>query len=121
MQQAMNEDIREVPDEPSARRLAEWALSLKLSDVEPAVLEKVKLHILDQIGVQVSCRNLPTCAITREYVTKYGLAGPSAILGTNLRVDPEYAGLTVTLTSMMRLNASTGISPKVCPAALQWV
>ena len=78
---------------PAARQLAEWALSLKLSDIEPRVLERVKLHILDQIGAQVSCRTLPTCVIAQEYAIKHGFAGPASILGTKLRVDPEFAGL----------------------------
>jgi 2-methylcitrate dehydratase PrpD len=77
---------------PAARQLAEWALSIKLSDIDPRVLERVKLHILDQIGAQVSCRNLPTCVITQDYVTKFGTPGTASILGTRFRADPEYAG-----------------------------
>jgi 2-methylcitrate dehydratase PrpD len=84
-----------------ARRIAEWALSLKLPDIDPKVLERVKLHLLDQIGAQVSCRNLPTPKLTREYVSKFGVAGHASVLGTDLRLDAEYAGFA---------NATTGSS-----------
>jgi 2-methylcitrate dehydratase PrpD len=77
---------------PVARQLAEWALALNLSDVEPNVLERVKLHVLDQIGAQVSCRNLPTPRITQDYISKFGVKGNASILGTSLRVDAESAG-----------------------------
>lgn len=78
--------------QPAARQLVEWARSLKLSDIDPAVLERIKLHTLDQIGAQVSCRNLPTCRLTQDYVARFGVAGKSSILGTGLRVDAEFAG-----------------------------
>ncbi|MEJ8850788.1 MmgE/PrpD family protein [Variovorax rhizosphaerae] len=76
---------------PAARQLAEWALGLQLCDIDPHVVERVKLHLLDQIGAQVSCRELPTCRITQEYVSKFGTAGTASILGTRLRLDPESA------------------------------
>ena len=79
--------------QPAARQLAEWALSLKLNDIEPRVLERVKLHILDQVGAQVSCHALPTCVITQDYVAKFGTPGAASILGTLHRADPEFAGL----------------------------
>jgi 2-methylcitrate dehydratase PrpD len=75
-----------------ARRLAEWALDLKLRDIDPAVILRVKLHLLDQIGAQVSCRNLPTPRLTREYMSKFGVAGVSSVLGTRQRLDAECAG-----------------------------
>jgi 2-methylcitrate dehydratase PrpD len=76
---------------PAARQLAEWALSTQLGDIGPDVLERVKLHILDQIGAQASCRELPTCRITQQYVSRFGLAGPASVIGTALRLDPEFA------------------------------
>ena len=77
--------------QPAARQLAEWALSIKLGDIAPSMLERVKLHILDQIGAQASCHDLPTCRITRQYVTQFGVPGPASVIGTGLRLDPEYA------------------------------
>ncbi len=78
--------------QPAARHLAEWAISTRLSDIDPAMLERSKLHLLDQVGAQVSCRNLPTCRISQDYVMRFGLPGVSSILGTAHRVDAEYAG-----------------------------
>ncbi|MEJ8850793.1 MmgE/PrpD family protein [Variovorax rhizosphaerae] len=76
---------------PVARQLAEWALALDLRDVDAAMLERVKLHILDQIGAQVSCYDLPAPRIARAYVTQFGRSGPASILGTAHRADPEDA------------------------------
>ncbi len=78
--------------QPVARQLAEWALDLDLRDVDSGVIERVKLHMLDQIGAQVSCRKLPTPRITQEYVSRFGIAGTASVLGTRLRVDAESAG-----------------------------
>ena len=55
------------------------------------MLERVKLHILDQIGAQVSCRNLPTCRVTQDYVTHFGLPGAASVMGTGILLDPESA------------------------------
>jgi 2-methylcitrate dehydratase PrpD len=78
---------------PAARQLAEWALAIELDDVPPAVVERVKLHFLDQVGAQVSCRDLATCHVIRNYITAFGRPGVASVLGTNLRVDSEFAGL----------------------------
>jgi 2-methylcitrate dehydratase PrpD len=88
----MGMDARTEKTSAVARRLAEWALALDLRDINPSVLERVKLHLLDQIGAQVSCRNLPTPRLTREYATKFGQSGPASVLGTSVRLDAEYAG-----------------------------
>jgi 2-methylcitrate dehydratase PrpD len=80
-----------IPDSsPIARRLAEWALSLDLRDVEPRVRERVKLHMLDQVGIQLGCRDLPTPRAAQEYASSFG-SGPAAVLGTRLRANAEHA------------------------------
>ena len=76
---------------PVARQLAEWALALDLRDVDAAVLERVKLHILDQIGAQVSCCDLPAPRVAQAYVAQFGRNGPASILGTAHRADAEDA------------------------------
>lgn len=76
-----------------AQQLAEWALSLRLKDIDKQVLERVKLHLLDQVGAQVSCCHLPTARLMQDYVSKFGVTGNASVLGTRLRVDAEYAGL----------------------------
>lgn len=77
---------------PIAQQLAEWGISLRLDEVDPHVLERVKLHLLDQIGCQLSCRKLPTPRIAQDYVARFGLSGEASVLGTNQTRDPEYAG-----------------------------
>jgi len=74
-----------------AAKLANWGLSVRLEDIPENVLEKVKLHLLDQIGAQVSCYAMPTPRISQDYVSKFGLAGSASVLGTTLKLDPEYA------------------------------
>lgn len=76
---------------PVAQQLAEWALALELSDVDADVLERVKLHILDQVGAQVSCCDLPAPRIAQAYVGQFGRSGPASILGTGLQTDAEGA------------------------------
>jgi 2-methylcitrate dehydratase PrpD len=77
---------------PIARQLAEWGLGLNLAEVPAAVLEKVKLHLLDQIGAQVSCCSMATPRLTQRYVSEYGRPGIASVLGTALSLDPEDAG-----------------------------
>ncbi len=79
------------PSTPIARQLAEWGLGMDLRDVDYAVLERVKLHILDQIGCQVSCSMLPTPRIAQDYLVKFGRSGEASVLGTNLTFDQEFA------------------------------
>lgn len=76
---------------PIAQQLARWALALDLRDIDANTLERVKLHILDQIGAQVSCRKLPTPVLVNEYIAKFGVPGPASILGTRQHADAEYA------------------------------
>lgn len=85
----MDMDVRATAT--AARQLAQWALALELEDIDAAVLERVKLHVLDQIGAQVSCRNLPTPRLTQQYVSRFGLPGTASVLGTRLRMDAEAA------------------------------
>ncbi|WP_084145656.1 MmgE/PrpD family protein [Amycolatopsis jejuensis] len=76
----------------AAEMLGEFALGLRLADIDAVTVRRVKLHLLDQLAAQVSCRNLETPRIAREYAVQYGRAGTSAVLGTPLRLDAESAG-----------------------------
>jgi 2-methylcitrate dehydratase PrpD len=76
---------------PIARRLAAWALDLQLADIPPAVFERMKLHLLDQLGAQVSCRTLPAPRIAQRYVREFGRPGGASILGTHVQADAEDA------------------------------
>ncbi|CAN7475828.1 MmgE/PrpD family protein [Variovorax sp. LjRoot175] len=85
----MTDEPSSIP--PVAQQLAEWALALQLRDVDAAVLERVKLHILDQFGAEVSCCDLPAPRIAQAYVTQFGRSGPASILGSGLQADAEGA------------------------------
>jgi 2-methylcitrate dehydratase PrpD len=76
---------------PVARQLAEWARKLELANVPPAVLERMKLHFLDQVGAQVSCHALPAPRITQAYVSRFGRPGQASVLGTSIMADAEDA------------------------------
>ncbi|WP_051793030.1 MmgE/PrpD family protein [Amycolatopsis jejuensis] len=76
----------------AAEQLAEWALGLELGDVAADVMERIKLHLLDQIGAQIACHDLPTAQVTRDYATRFGREGVSSVIGTGLRLDAEAAG-----------------------------
>ena len=66
-------------------------MTLELRDVDAAVQERVKLHILDQIGAQVSCCRLPAPRIAQAYATRFGAPGTASILGTPMQADAECA------------------------------
>jgi len=51
----------------------------------------MKLHLLDQIGAQVSCRELPAPRITQDYVRQFGRPGTASVLGTRMQADAEDA------------------------------
>jgi 2-methylcitrate dehydratase PrpD len=53
--------------------------------------ERVKLHILDQVGAQVACRNMPSAELARDYSRRYGANGTAHLTGTRFTVDAEYA------------------------------
>jgi 2-methylcitrate dehydratase PrpD len=76
---------------PVAQQIAEWALAADLRDIDSKVLEKVKLHVLDQVGAQVSCCSLPAPKITQQYVAEFGRPGSASILGTRMQADAEGA------------------------------
>lgn len=78
---------------PAAEQIARWALSLRLEDIPPEVLERVKLHILDQFGAQAGCFAMAEPLRIRQYAVTYGRAGGATIIGTDLRLDAEMAAL----------------------------
>jgi 2-methylcitrate dehydratase PrpD len=53
----------------------------------------VSAHILDQVGIQLACADLPSVSIVSRYAARYGAEGQATVVGTNLRLDPEPASL----------------------------
>lgn len=75
-----------------AENYARQSRALKLSDLPEAMRDKVKLHILDQIGAQIGCRNMPTVRLAHDYARSYGRVGKAHLMGTADGVDAEFAG-----------------------------
>lgn len=76
-----------------AVELVSLARRLSLRDVPEDVLNRVKAHVLDQIGVQLLGASLPGTMAVRTYVERFGASGDCTITGTAMRRDAEYASL----------------------------
>ena len=82
-----------------AAELADLALRTSLADVPAPVVERAKIHLLDQLGAQIVGSTLPTVAAVTRYAFRYGGEGPSTVVGTGRQMDAELASL---------VNATTG-------------
>lgn len=78
------------PGEPAlAHRLADYALGLRYQDLDPATIERVKVHLIDSLGCGVAALNDRAVRICREIALP--VAGSSTIIGTNHRTTPDLA------------------------------
>lgn len=107
-----------------AEQLAALTASTALADVPDEVIERTKLHLLDQLGAQLAGSSLPTSRLIMEYAAGHGAAGPSTVAGSNLRLDAEFAGFAngtsghAFETDDYSLKANTHPGCEVVPAAL---
>jgi 2-methylcitrate dehydratase PrpD len=74
-------------------QLSEFAAKLDLADVPAEALERAKLLVLDQLGIQLACAELPWVAMVRDYAAANGAAGECTVVGTDVRLMPESAVL----------------------------
>ena len=74
---------------PLARRLADYALGLRYQDLEPATIERVKVHVIDALGCAVGALNERAVRICREIALP--VPGSSTIIGTRHRTTPDLA------------------------------
>jgi 2-methylcitrate dehydratase len=74
---------------PLARRLADYALQLRYEDLDPATIERVKIHLIDSVGCGIGALNEPAVRICREVALPVG--GTSTIIGTSHRTTAELA------------------------------
>jgi 2-methylcitrate dehydratase len=74
---------------PLARRLADYALGLRYEDLDPATIERVKVHVIDSLGCGIGALNEPAVRICREVALADG--GASTVIGTNSRTTPDLA------------------------------
>jgi 2-methylcitrate dehydratase PrpD len=72
-------------------RLAGFAADLTAADVPADVTAVLKRHLLDQIGVQLACAELPWVRIAADYARRYGRAGTATLVGDTERFDAEPA------------------------------
>lgn len=74
---------------PLARRLADYALGLRYEDLDPATIERVKIHVIDSLGCGVGALNESAVRICRDVALS--VAGASTVIGTNRRTTPDLA------------------------------
>jgi 2-methylcitrate dehydratase PrpD len=87
-----------------AGQVAAWAHGLRLDDVPPELLVRVKLHVLDQIGAEVASCRRPVVANVRRYLDACARPGPCTVVGTARRADAEAAAF---------VNATAGHSMEI--------
>jgi 2-methylcitrate dehydratase len=88
-QSAKATDVSASSAPPLARRLADYALGLRFEDLDPATIERLKIHLIDSLGCGVGALNEPAVRICREIALAVG--GTSTIIGTNRRTTPDLA------------------------------
>ncbi len=88
-QSAKTADVSAAGAPPLARRLADYALGLRYEDLDPATIERVKVHMINSLGCGIGALNEPTVRICREVALSVG--GASTVIGTNRRTTPDLA------------------------------
>ena len=74
--------------------LAEFASGLRFEDLPAGVVEKVLLHALDQVGVELAGSTLPFNALVRDYALEEAAPGGATVIGSGRSVRPEWAALS---------------------------
>lgn len=86
-------EVAAAADDGPTARLATFAAQLRFADIPPAVLEHVKLALVDLFGCALYGATLPWTKLAHRYVMSEQ-AGPAATLwGTNLRTSASLAAL----------------------------
>ncbi len=74
-----------------SERLVRFSLDLDWDDLPDAVAEKVKLLILDTVGVCIGSARLPSGAAMLRQCSEWSGAGPCTLIGSGSRVMAQYA------------------------------
>src|ERR1700728_1825613 len=74
---------------PLAERLAAYANRLRLEDIDPATIERVKTHLIDTIGCGIGAFDEKPVGICRDVALAAG--GNATIIGTDRRTTPDLA------------------------------
>lgn len=75
------------------RQLAEFASALSFDRLPPALVSRIKLHVLDGLGVALRGAALPWTAQVRDYVIAEGASPVAALWGTGQRSSIANAAL----------------------------
>jgi 2-methylcitrate dehydratase PrpD len=73
--------------------LARLVLGTSLADLPLELLEKSKVHLLDQLGAQLLGSVLSNVEPVRKYAFAYAPNGPSTVVGSTRKLDAEFASL----------------------------
>ena len=68
-------------ERPLAERLALYAHGLRYDDLDPATIERVKVHVIDTIGCGIGALDEKPVRICRELALS--AAGPATVIGTD--------------------------------------
>jgi 2-methylcitrate dehydratase PrpD len=79
--------------ETVVRRIADWVVGLRFDDLPPEVVERAKLCILDQLGVQLRGATLPWVRPALELARSLGARPESTIVLHGERTAAPYAAL----------------------------
>jgi len=74
---------------PLAHRLAGYALGLRYQDLDPATVERVRVHLIDSLGCGIGALDEPAVRICREMALPAG--GTSTVIGTTSHTTPDLA------------------------------
>jgi 2-methylcitrate dehydratase len=75
---------------PLARRLADYAASLRMADLDPSTMERAKVHLLDSLGCGLAAfREGPVSALRELALASGGTA--ATVIGTKQRATMEWA------------------------------
>jgi len=77
----------------TTRRLAEWVRGLEYGDLPLEVCERTKDLILDQLGCELACADLPWSRIVSGHVERMCAQGRCTVVRFGIKTNPEYAAL----------------------------
>ncbi len=80
-------------DDQITRSLADFSANLEYEDLPPDVVDWAKYLCLDFAGVTLNGSTTDSAKAVVQALESVGRCGPSAIIGTDKRVLPEYASL----------------------------
>jgi 2-methylcitrate dehydratase len=87
---AAEEEKSPEPGRSLAERLAAYANALSYDDLDPATIERIKIHVIDTIGCGIAALDERPVRICREVALAAGSGGAS-VIGTDRRASPDMA------------------------------